>query len=256
MFEVVPRGMDGEVGDAAHAELDLLGRLAAVAGTRLTFSVVQTHTELDRWRLILDRCGELARRRSADLPTGRQPRHRHPVRAPEPEQRVLHPAQLSRPRRPPARGAPGPHARARGAGAHPGRAQRRVGPPPGVVRVRDVLEHAPGPRTARLGTDPGRHDGRGRGTRGPSRAGGRLRLPGRRATAATWCCSRSPTTSTSASTTCTTCSTHPASVWGLGDGGAHCGAAVDASGPTLMLTHWVRDRTRGPRVDLPPRCGG
>ena len=40
---------------------------------------------------------------------------------------------------------------------------------------------------------------------------------------------------------------HPASVWGLGDGGAHCGAAVDASGPTLMLTHWVRDRTRGPR---------
>ena len=44
---------------------------------------------------------------------------------------------------------------------------------------------------------------------------------------------------------------HPASVWGLGDGGAHCGAAVDSSGPTLMLTHWVRDRVRGPRVDLP-----
>jgi N-acyl-D-aspartate/D-glutamate deacylase len=44
---------------------------------------------------------------------------------------------------------------------------------------------------------------------------------------------------------------HPASVWGLGDGGAHCGAAVDSSGPTFMLTHWVRDRVRGPRVDLP-----
>ena len=44
---------------------------------------------------------------------------------------------------------------------------------------------------------------------------------------------------------------HPASVWGLGDGGAHCGAAVDSSGPTLMLTHWVHDRVRGPRIDLP-----
>ena len=44
--------------------------------------------------------------------------------------------------------------------------------------------------------------------------------------------------------------THPASVWGLGDGGAHCGVACDAGGPTLMLTHWVRDRTRGPRLPL------
>ena len=50
---------------------------------------------------------------------------------------------------------------------------------------------------------------------------------------------------------------HPASVWGLGDGGAHCGAAVDASGPTLMLTHWVRDRVRGPaHRPARPRCGG
>jgi len=43
---------------------------------------------------------------------------------------------------------------------------------------------------------------------------------------------------------------HPASVWGLGDGGAHCGVACDAGGPTLMLTHWVRDRTRGPRLPI------
>ena len=59
VFEVVPRGMDGEVSEAAHAELELLGRLATHAGTRLTFSVVQTHTELDRWRVILDRSAEL-----------------------------------------------------------------------------------------------------------------------------------------------------------------------------------------------------
>lgn len=31
----------------------------------------------------------------------------------------------------------------------------------------------------------------------------------------------------------------------LGDGGAHCGAVVDASFPTTLLTHWGRDRTQG-----------
>jgi N-acyl-D-aspartate/D-glutamate deacylase len=38
---------------------------------------------------------------------------------------------------------------------------------------------------------------------------------------------------------------HPATVLGLGDGGAHCGLLCDASLPTFMLTHWSRDRTRG-----------
>jgi N-acyl-D-aspartate/D-glutamate deacylase len=37
---------------------------------------------------------------------------------------------------------------------------------------------------------------------------------------------------------------HPTSAWGLGDGGAHCGTTCDASTPTFMLTHWVRDRAR------------
>ena len=39
--------------------------------------------------------------------------------------------------------------------------------------------------------------------------------------------------------------THPATVWGLGDGGAHCGTTCDASVPTTMLTHWARDRAEG-----------
>ncbi|MFN8037753.1 MAG: amidohydrolase family protein [Acidimicrobiales bacterium] len=38
---------------------------------------------------------------------------------------------------------------------------------------------------------------------------------------------------------------HPTSGWGLGDGGAHCGTTCDASTPTTMLTHWVRDRAEG-----------
>jgi N-acyl-D-aspartate/D-glutamate deacylase len=43
---------------------------------------------------------------------------------------------------------------------------------------------------------------------------------------------------------------HPASVVGLGDGGAHCGLICDASFPTYLLTHWARDRTRGDRLPV------
>ncbi len=44
---------------------------------------------------------------------------------------------------------------------------------------------------------------------------------------------------------------HPASVLGLGDGGAHCGTICDGSAPTFMLTHWGRNRSRGERLPLP-----
>jgi len=44
--------------------------------------------------------------------------------------------------------------------------------------------------------------------------------------------------------------THPASVIGLSDAGAHCNLLIDASMPTTLLTHWVRDRSRGPRIAL------
>jgi len=37
---------------------------------------------------------------------------------------------------------------------------------------------------------------------------------------------------------------------GLSDGGAHVGSVVDASMPTYLLTHWARDRTRGPKLPL------
>lgn len=36
--------------------------------------------------------------------------------------------------------------------------------------------------------------------------------------------------------------THPDTVLGLSDGGAHVGIICDGSMPTFMLTHWVRDR--------------
>lgn len=43
---------------------------------------------------------------------------------------------------------------------------------------------------------------------------------------------------------------HPHCRLGLADGGAHCGFICDVSLPTFMLTHWVRDRTRGRRMRL------
>jgi N-acyl-D-amino-acid deacylase len=43
---------------------------------------------------------------------------------------------------------------------------------------------------------------------------------------------------------------HPATVSGLSDGGAHCRMICDASIPTYLITHWARDRTRGPRLEL------
>jgi N-acyl-D-aspartate/D-glutamate deacylase len=38
---------------------------------------------------------------------------------------------------------------------------------------------------------------------------------------------------------------HPATVFGLGDGGAHAGQTCDASTTTFMLSYWARDRAQG-----------
>jgi N-acyl-D-amino-acid deacylase len=43
---------------------------------------------------------------------------------------------------------------------------------------------------------------------------------------------------------------HPGTALGLSDGGAHCRMICDASMPTYLLTHWVRDRTRGDKLPL------
>ncbi|RMF13901.1 MAG: D-aminoacylase [Alphaproteobacteria bacterium] len=44
--------------------------------------------------------------------------------------------------------------------------------------------------------------------------------------------------------------THPHALPALSDGGAHVGTVCDASFPTFMLTHWGRDRSRGPKMPL------
>ena len=43
---------------------------------------------------------------------------------------------------------------------------------------------------------------------------------------------------------------HPETVSGLGDGGAHLQMICDASMTTYHLTHWARDRARGPTLPL------
>jgi N-acyl-D-amino-acid deacylase len=250
VFEVVPRGMDGEVGEAAHAELDLLGRLAAVTGTRLTFSVVQTHTELERWREILDRCGEWrdegipiypqVANRATGILFGLQSRNN--VFSTRPSYRAL--AELPLAER--VRRMRDPEVRARilaeanDGWDHP-LASFVYETFDNMLPVREPLEWEPGTQDtmAAIAAREGRPaqevvydfliEGDGRN----------LVL--------------FPFTNyfNFSLDDVHDMLNHPATVWGLGDGGAHCGAAVDASGPTLMLTHWVRDRTRGPRIALP-----
>ncbi|MEM7469093.1 MAG: amidohydrolase family protein, partial [Pseudomonadota bacterium] len=43
---------------------------------------------------------------------------------------------------------------------------------------------------------------------------------------------------------------HPNTILGISDGGAHCGLICDASAPTYLLEHFVRDRKQGPKIDL------
>ncbi|MDE2487130.1 MAG: amidohydrolase family protein [Alphaproteobacteria bacterium] len=44
---------------------------------------------------------------------------------------------------------------------------------------------------------------------------------------------------------------HPKVLFGLSDGGAHCGVIADAGMPTFILSYWGRDREKGDRFPLP-----
>ncbi len=43
---------------------------------------------------------------------------------------------------------------------------------------------------------------------------------------------------------------HPNVLFGLSDGGAHCGVIADAGMPSFIMTHWGRDRTKGDKMPL------
>ena len=42
----------------------------------------------------------------------------------------------------------------------------------------------------------------------------------------------------------------PTVLFGLSDGGAHCGVIADAGMPTFIITHWARDRAKGAQFPL------
>jgi N-acyl-D-aspartate/D-glutamate deacylase len=44
---------------------------------------------------------------------------------------------------------------------------------------------------------------------------------------------------------------HPNVLFGLSDGGAHCGVIADAGMPTFILSYWARDRVKGEQFPLP-----
>ena len=43
---------------------------------------------------------------------------------------------------------------------------------------------------------------------------------------------------------------HPNVLFGLSDGGAHCGVIADAGMPSFILSHWARDRDKGEQFEL------
>ena len=71
-----------------------------------------------------------------------------------------------------------------------------------------------------------------------------------RTTATPCSTARCSTTPRSISTRSARCCSHPLTVPGLGDAGAHCGLICDGSFPTYLLLHWGRARTRGAKLPV------
>jgi N-acyl-D-amino-acid deacylase len=249
VFEVVPRGMDGEATAEAHAEIDWMGDIAARTGRPVVFSLVQTHTELDRWQEMLARSGAL---RDAGVPIYPQVSNR-PTGILFGLQSPSHPFS-TRPAYQALAGLPlkervarlrDPEIRAKilsepnGEYDHPLSSFVYTGFG-NMLPVAEPINFEPKPsdtiaalaEQAGVGPEAYIYDfllgGGGRNLlMFPFTNYFRFNLDDVHAML-----------------------THPASVYGLGDGGAHCGIACDASGQTFMLAHWVRDRTGGPRIPI------
>ncbi len=251
VFEIVPRGMDGEISPEAHAELGLMAELARSIGRPVTFSLVQTHTEIDRYRLQLERSGKLRAQGVAIFPQvanrttgiliGLESRH-HAFSTRPSYRTIAHmpPAERAARMRDPEMKAR-ILAESNDWAADQGFAlflhetydrMFEIGDP---IDWEPKAEEAIGPRARRAGREPQEllYDTFSAGD------GQNLIM--------------FPYTNYSYGNLDAVYEmlTHPSSVFGLGDAGAHCGIACDGSSPTLMLEHWARERTRGPRISLP-----
>jgi N-acyl-D-aspartate/D-glutamate deacylase len=249
VFEVVPRGMDGEISEAAHAEIDWMARIAEVSGRPLIFSLVQTHTEKDRWRLFLDRAGELRARgvpiypevsaRPTGIIFGLQSRFT-PFSTRPSYQALEHlpfAERLAELRKPQVRAAilAEPNGRYRSQALqdqHENFANMfRVSTP---IEWEPTADQTIAALAQKAGMSPEAYcydyllGDEGRNL---------ILFP-----YTNYCYYRMDEVREML--------VHPASLFGLGDGGAHCGIACDAGNTTLALSFWTRDRTLGPKLDL------
>ncbi|TVV76768.1 N-acyl-D-amino-acid deacylase family protein [Sphingomonas solaris] len=249
VFEVVPRGMDGEISVEAHAEIDWMADLARTSGRPLVFSLVQTHTEADRWRVYLERAGQLQAEgvpfypevgprpvgivfglQSEFTPFTTRPSFRALEKLPIAER-------LAELRRPEVRARilAEPNGRYRSQGQqdmHENFANMyRIANPINWEPTRDETMTA---LAAAAGVDVEAYlydyllgdDGQNL-----------ILYPYTNYTSGTL-------------NEVHEMLVHPASRLGLGDAGAHCGIACDAGNTTLALAFWTRDRDAGPRIAL------
>ena len=249
VFEVVPRGMDGEISVEAHAEIDWMADLARKSGRPLVFSLVQTHTETDRWRVYLDRAAGLQAEGVPFYPeVGARPvgiifglqseftpfSHRPTYVALE---KLPIAERLAEMRKPEVRAKilSEPFGRYRSQGqqdmhsnfANMYRIANPINWEPTRADTMTELAKAAGMDVEAylydylLGED-----------------GQNLILY--------------PYTNYTSGTLAEVheMMTHPATRFGLGDAGAHCGIACDAGSTTLTLAFWTRDRDAGPRIAL------
>ena len=246
VFELAPAGVMGEDLAAPEREMDWMVRLAEETGRPVTFAMTQHDLEPDQWRKMLDLVGEVYDRgipirpqvagRPVGLLLGLQTFHALRDR---PSYQALGDLPLDelveRLR--------DPGLRARILGESPAADPRmsfvglgldrtfRLGDPPDYEpeASESIAAHAP-----RSGVDPGElyydlrleDDGRQLLLRPLLGYANFTQDPIREMVM------------------------HPATALGLGDGGAHVGAICDASIETYMLTHWVRDRSRGEKIPL------
>jgi N-acyl-D-aspartate/D-glutamate deacylase len=249
VFEVVPRGMDGDSSPEAHAEIEWMGEIAAEIGRPLVFSLIQTHTELDRWRTLLERAWEMRAKgvpiypQVSNRPTGilfglQSPNHPFSTR---PTYRSLAHLPIAervarlREREVRARILAEPN----GAYDHPLSSFVHTGFA-NMLPLADPINWEPSPADTIAGL------AQAAGMSAEEYCYGFLLGDGGRNLISF------PVTNYFRFNLDDVHAmlTHPASVYGLGDGGAHCGIACDASGQTFMLTYWVRDRVTGPRIPI------
>ena len=249
VFQVVPRGMDGEISVEAHAEIDWMADLARKAGRPLVFSLVQTHTETDRWRVYLDRAAQLQAEgvpfypevgprpvgiifglQSEFTPFSTRPTFKALEHLPLAER-------LAELRKPETRAQilAEPNGRYRSQGQqdmHENFAN--------MFRVADPIDFEPsrGETMPELARNAGM----------PVEAYFYDYLLGGEGTNLILY----PYTNYTSGTLDEVHEmlSHPAIRFGLGDAGAHCGIACDAGNTTLVLAFWTRDRALGPRIEL------